>query len=275
MTTTSGPEPGRAPAASGVSGLLLTRAPYLAVLGFELMLRAKREPSLAVFDEFVTHGDVVADIGAHRGVYADRLSRLVGAAGRVHAFEPNPDGRRVLDVVARHRGNLTIHPVALSDHAGTATLMRPVDDGRRVDAMSSLSNPMVEAAPHDSVQVSVARLDDELAAEARRVALVKIDVEGHEQSVLQGAEQVLEHSRPVLVMEIEQRHRVQPLSETFEWFAARGYAGYVLTHQGRRPLAEFDVERDQLAFVRQGFHKGSPGAGYLNDFLFVPVVAGR
>lgn len=274
MTAPSTSEPGRGSAASGVGGLLLARAPYLAVLGFELMLRAKREPSLAVFDEFVKHGDTVADIGAHRGVYADRLSRLVGADGCVHAFEPNPDGRRVLEVVARHRGNLTIHPVALSDHAGTATLMRPVAEGRRVDAMSSLSNPMVEAAPHDSVEVTVARLDDELASETRRVALVKIDVEGHEQAVLRGAERVLEQSRPVLVMEIEQRHRMQPLSETFEWFAARGYAAYVLTHEGRRPIDQFNVERDQLAFVQQGFHKGSPGAGYLNDFLFVPVVAG-
>ncbi|MEA2622411.1 MAG: hypothetical protein QOH61_1321 [Chloroflexota bacterium] len=260
------------PVSGSLGGLLLSRAPYAAVRAFELMLRVRREPSLAIFDELVRKGDVVADVGAHRGVYADRLSRLVGRQGRVHAFEPNPDGRRVLEAVARHRGNLTIHPTALSDRAGTATLMRPVTDGERVDAMGSLSNPVVEAAPHDSLEVPVARLDDELASEPGRVALVKIDVEGHEQSVLQGAEGLLASSRPFLVMEIEQRHRTQPLAETFDWLLSRGYAGFVLVRGGRRPIAAFDVERDQLAFVHEGFQKGSPGAGYVNDFLFVPLV---
>ncbi len=254
------------------SATLLHRAPYAGVRAFEFLLRHRGEPSLVVFDDFLHSGDVVVDVGAHRGVYSDRLSRLVGDQGRVHAFEPNPDGLAVLQAVARHRPNITIHPVALSDHVGTAELFRPVVAGARVDAMSSLSNPMVAAATHDSVSVPLARLDDEMASERRRIALVKIDVEGHEHEVLGGGGSLIETSRPVLVMEIEQRHRQRPLRETFDWLAARGYQGFYLAPGRRRPLATFDVERDQLAYLGPGFQAGRPNPGYVSDFLFVPTV---
>ena len=254
------------------SATLLRRAPYAGVRAFEFLLRNRREPSLVVFDDFLYPGDVAVNVGAHRGVYSDCLSRLVGREGRVHAFEPNPDGLAVLRAVARHRPNITIHPVALSNQAGTAQLFRPVVAGTRVDAMSSLSNPMVAAATHDSVSVPLARLDDELASERGRIRLVKIDVEGHEHEVLDGGRSLIETSRPVLVMEIEQRHRMRPLQETFDWLAARGYQGFYLAPGRRRPLATFDVDRDQLAYLGSGFQAGRPNPGYVSDFLFVPTV---
>jgi FkbM family methyltransferase len=261
------------PTGGRVSTLVLTVAPVLAVRVFEMVQLARGEPSLVVLREFAGPGDVAVDVGAHRGVYTSRLSRLVGSAGHVHAFEPNPESQSVLEAVVKRRRNVTLHATALSDHAGSAVLMRPLGGGgHRIDAMGSLSNPQVEAAPHDVVDVALARLDDELASESRRISLIKIDVEGHEQPVLEGATGVLADSRPALVLEIEQRHRLQPVSATFEWLAEQGYQGYVLLTAGRRPLEEFDLARDQLAFVGPGFHAGSPGAGYRNEFLFLPLA---
>lgn len=255
-----------------ISRAFLRLAPYASVQAFEQLLRLRREPSLLVFDELVRPGDVVLDVGAHRGVYSDRLSRLVGETGRVHAFEPNPDGLAVLHSVARHRPNVIIHALALSDRPGTASLLRPVVAGDRVDAMSSLGNPMVAAGSHDSVRVRVSRLDDELQSEPARIVLVKIDVEGHEHEVLEGGRELIDKSRPYLIMEIEQRHRQRPLAETFEWLSARGYQGYFLTPGGRRPLAVFEVQRDQLAYLDRGFQQGRPDPAYVSDFLFLPTA---
>jgi FkbM family methyltransferase len=255
-----------------ISRALLRLAPYASVQAFEQLLRLRHEPSLMVFDDLVRPGDVVIDVGAHRGVYSDRLSRLVGDTGRVHSFEPNPDGLAVLRSVARHRRNITIHAMALSDRRGAASLLRPVVTGARVNAMSSLSNPMVEAGSHDSVSVRVGRLDDELRSEPARIVLIKIDVEGHEHEVLDGGHELIDKSRPYLVIEIEQRHRQRPLAETFEWLSNRGYQGYFLTPGGRSSLAVFKVQRDQLAYLGRQFQPGRPDPAYISDFLFLPTV---
>jgi FkbM family methyltransferase len=247
------------------------RAPYVSVRVFELLLRLRGDPLLKLIDEFLKRGDVAVDVGAYRGWYSDRMATRVGPQGRVHAFEPNPDAREVLVSIARHQPAIAIHPVALSDHAATGALLRPFVDSARVDAMSSISNPAVASAAHDSVEVQITTHDQSLPEDAGRVRFIKIDVEGHEHEALLGAEHCIDVGHPVIVVEIEQRHRARPVAETFAWLAAKGYTGYLVTRAGRRPIEEFDVERDQLRYVTDSFRRGRPHADYISDFLFVPA----
>ena len=254
------------------SSIVLRCAPYASVRAFELVLVRRGEPSIVAFDDFVHRGDVVIDVGAHRGVYSDRLAAIVGREGRVHAFEPNPDGSRSSGAWrgAGRTSRSTPWPCRIE---AEWELLRPHVAGGRVDAMSSLTNPVVETATHDSVPVPLATLDAETRSEPGRIALVKIDVEGHEHEVLEGARTLIRSSRPVLVMEIEQRHRRRPLADTFAWLAARGYSGHCLTMAGRRPLATFDVDRDQLAYVGLRVLPAGQAGRRLRQRL--PVRAGR
>ena len=59
------------------------------------------------------------------------------------------------------------------------------------------------------------------------------------------------------------------IDEVFGHLAARGYEGYVLRDGGLRPVAEFDVDRDQVAFLRPHAVFSAAPAGYLHNFLFV------
>lgn len=242
-------------------------------------------------------GDTVLDIGAHRGEFTAPLGALVGASGRVHAFEPDPDGRLDLDSIKKALPQVEVHPIALSDGSGSAELCVPVVAGRRQGALSRVepSRPeapreereareallgelvasrwrnRLEARRHGTAvlryPIRLERLDAVIAVGERPIGFVKCDVEGHEDAVLRGAEALLRRWRPALLIEMEQRHRSGSLASTFEWLLALGYAGYFLTPGGLQHLAEFDVERHQTGPLARSSNGDLP-ADYVNDFFF-------
>jgi len=93
---------------------------------------------------------------------------------------------------------------------------------------------------HESLPVSLRRLDD---YEFRDVSFIKIDVEGHEQRVIRGATETLERERPVILVEIEQRHLGSvPIITVFRQFEALGYMGGFFWGDGFLSLKEFSVD---------------------------------
>jgi FkbM family methyltransferase len=216
-----------------------------------------------VVDLLVGRGDVVLDIGAAHGHFSTRMLDLVGSRGAVLAFEPNPVHHPRLHTIAR-TGPLTLHPVALSDHPGEASLHVPVLDGRARAGLASLE-PRGDAEVQE-VQVPVMRLDD-LVGDEVKVAFIKCDVEGHEDAVMRGAQALLARDQPPILIELEQRHRGEDVGVAIDHFTAMGYEAWAVFSSGLRPLSAFDLERDQLAIVRQGEPEVMPPE-YVNDFLF-------
>jgi FkbM family methyltransferase len=231
--------------------------------------RAQGEPTLRVVDALVTRGDVALDIGASFGMFSYRLAHLVGPAGHVHVFEPDPRQTTRLRALESSRSNVTFHGVALSADEGVADLRVPIIAGAPEHPMGSLE-PRSRRPPSEKVtQVAVQRLDDALADEQREVAFIKCDVEGHERAVLAGAEVTLRRSTPTIVIEIEQRHQDGDIQETFAYLAELGYDGYVIRRDGLASLDDFDVERDQLSQLHGDLMTTDVGADYLNNFVFV------
>jgi len=207
------------------------------------------------------------DIGANRGVSSWALSSKVGPNGRVHAVEPFPANVARLTALACRRCNIIVHPTALSDRSGSATLHIPVYAGSEIDALASLGEQDHSCT---TVQVPVQRLDDLLANEIDRVSLVKCDVEGHEDAVLAGGWRLIEKSRPAIVIEIEQRHRGDSITSTFDTLGEAGYDGYFIQGRHVRPLADFDIEQHQLALIPEGFTPYGLPSSYVCDFIFMP-----
>ena len=233
--------------------------------------RQQGDFSIHVVDHFVRKGDVVLDIGASWGLYTCRLAQLVGHQGQVHVFEPNAANAASLKAIRGGRSNITIYPVALSDHQGEAELHIPVVGGYRINALASLSVPSAHSAvAYDISSVRMEPLDAILPTDGRPVAFVKCDVEGHELAVVRGAEETLRRAHPVLLIEIEQRHQNTDIRDIFTFLAGLGYTGYSLHEDGLRPLAVFDLHRDQLAFLGTDFVLYEMPRGYVHDFLFVP-----
>ena len=147
----------------------------------------------------VTKGMAVVDIGANLGWFTAHLALLVGAEGRVDAFEPRSD---VMDLmtksIAENRlTNVTTHNVALGSLNSHGQVIWSVDDanpGGTHLVPSDFAAPDIIAQP-----VLVKTLD---SCVSHRVDFVKIDVEGAELLVFKGAQRVLTKDRPVIIVEI-------------------------------------------------------------------------
>jgi FkbM family methyltransferase len=166
----------------------------------------------------------------------------------VHAIEPVPELLGRLSTIARRRRNVDVHGVAVSDHNGVTSLHVPVYRGKRLDALATLET--VSSVSSVSIEVPVTTLDDILSCARDRVSLVKCDVEGHEQQVLDGAAELLRLGTAAFLVEIEHRHRDQPVTTTFDFFTDLGYEAFYLGGEGLVELAAFDLERDQATSSR-------------------------
>lgn len=135
------------------------------------------------FTRYLRPGDTVVDVGANIGLVSLTLSRLVGEQGRVYAFEPHPRVYEYLlgNIAVNRVENIHAFNVALGDTEGTVRFA----DRRRGDDRSSV------ASDGRGIAVPCHRLD-RFDLPAVPLALVKIDVEGYEKFVVQGAESLLD-----------------------------------------------------------------------------------
>jgi len=143
-----------------------------------------------LFERMVAPGGAVLDLGAHLGYYTLLASRLVGGAGRVYSFEPDPKNAWYLRRHARLNGcrNVAVEESAVCDRPGSIRFQQGRGTGTgRVDDAGTL-------------QVRAVRLDDFVEERGIRPAVVKIDVEGAEAAVLEGAREVLHLHRPLLFL---------------------------------------------------------------------------
>jgi FkbM family methyltransferase len=211
---------------------------------------------MAYLREWVRPGSVAVDVGANIGIFSYALCRL---GAEVEAFEPLPECAATIRTYrSRH---LKLHNVALSSELGELELHVPVSDGMPNFGRASLSNQFGE----DDIVLKVpVKPLDEFGLE--NVSFIKIDCEGHESRVLAGAVDTVKRNRPVMLVEIEQRHLSVPMNEVFDAFLASDYHGYFHRNGRFFPLSEFKYERDQEPY------QANPDGNreYINNFVFKP-----
>lgn len=220
-------------------------------------LSGNLEPEMFLLEQLLGSKRLAIDVGANCGFFSYYLARM---GKSVEAFEPLPICARAISAFRSPR--IQVHNVALSSASGTLRLFTPVFNGVPYPACSTFT-PV--AGPHESCEVPVRTLDE---FAFRDLCLVKIDVEGHELAVLKGAEQTLRRERPVVLVEIEQRHLNIPMAEVFAYLLAQRFKGYFLVAGKLRPLAEFAYEIHQEPFLEDVNHPN-----YVNNFLFLPEQA--
>lgn len=219
--------------------------------------RNELEPEMALLPLLASRGDRVIDVGGNRGTYAYSLDRL---GARVEVFEPNPVCLRVLRPWAKGRRSVTVHAVALSATSGTAELAIPVD-GKGIEHDASAS---IEHGGDADVRLETVPIRTLDSFGIRDAVLIKIDVEGHEQSVVEGALETIAASMPALLIEIEQRHLSRPIEDVFAWVEALGYQGFFQRSGKLESIGVFDPAKDQII---ANFNAGT--GDYYNNFLFL------
>lgn len=165
------------------------------------------EPEELALLEKHFRGGLVVDVGANVGNHSLALALMPGTSG-VIAFEPNPQAFAILRfnvAINEMEGMIQTQRLALSEQVGEATLRQP---------HSNLGGSSLEAAMPSRAGVvaehrcQLVRGSDWLPDP---VALIKIDVEGHELSCLRGLLPVLERDHPLLFVEVGDAHQRQLL----------------------------------------------------------------
>lgn len=161
-------------------------------------------------DKLALEGKTILDIGGHVGYHAMSFARLAGSKGKVYSFEPNPFNRdRFKQHLEKNKvTNVEIVDKALSNQSGSIefSFSNNIDDETSAGGFIKgshvpLSQTNYEQANFKTEQVETLALDAFILAE-EPVALMKIDVEGAEGLVLEGAKETITRHRPHLLIEV-------------------------------------------------------------------------
>lgn len=195
-------------------------------------------------------GDVFIDVGCHLGYYTMLASELVGPTGAVLSIDP-------LDSISRQRRrnisnleNVEFIAAALGNAEGFATLST---FGGGLEAFATLQNARLDFIPEkvEKSKVKVVRLDRLVERANIAPSHIKIDAEGSELNVLQGAKHVLGDLSPLVVCEvgdlaINSEGSTKAIIAELSYY---GYRAYTLGPNGLQRLVERDKYLEPLNFI--------------------------
>jgi FkbM family methyltransferase len=154
------------------------------------------EPEWDAIDSWLSPGDWAIDVGANVGHYTKRFSDRVGTHGRVIAFEPVPATFELLaaNVAQFSHANVTLLNLAASNATHVLGISIP-------DFATGLKNYYQAAltTASEGLQVMTCAIDS--LSLLHRVALLKIDAEGHDEVVLAGARSLVRRDLPIVIIE--------------------------------------------------------------------------
>lgn len=170
--------------------------------GRAMYLWGEHDPRIsAVIDAVLRKGDTALDIGANFGVTGLFIAKCVGPTGTVHLFEPQPLLASCLraSLLINGYSNAVVHECALSNHTGMAD-MTVLDSSNW--GMTTLSPPTTDPTdPSRTISVRIENAGEYVASlGCAKVALIKIDVEGHEAVIFASMRKWLAEVRPPVIL---------------------------------------------------------------------------
>lgn len=232
---------------------------------FKYKYLKRGEPELWLIRYLVAPDSTAVDIGASIGMYTHELSRY---ARKVMAFEANP---AVAALTRRGAArNVEVLNIALSSRAGRTALKIPRNaGGAAIEELGTIEpgNPL-HASDSDTLQIETKRLDE---LGITNCSFIKIDVEGHEEAVLEGASDLIAAQRPVLMAELDEILNPGSVDRFAANLVAQRYRGFFLSRKKLHPIESFEpaVHQDQALLVYS--RKSLPAdREYINNFVFLP-----
>jgi FkbM family methyltransferase len=212
-------------------------------LGWHITFFGTYEPEVReVFRAFLRPGGVVLDIGANIGWHTLLMAQLVGPTGRVIAVEANPHVCNNLreNIRLNRFEHVQILSIAIANSEGTAEFLAPLAE----DASSGDGHvlPDQDRSGCAAIRVKTSSLDQivcDLGLD--RIDFIKIDVEGFEWAVLQGARSTIERHRPHIIFESDlnyMRRAQGEVSLISEFFRGYRYKLFALERNWAQSLAE-------------------------------------
>jgi FkbM family methyltransferase len=234
---------------------------YIKLLWRARKYRFRNDPGeIAYLFSKIKKGDCVFDIGCHKGAYLYYMSRLSGENGKVIAFEPQSILYNYLNSISSFFGKqVKFENLAVSDISGEQRLSIPAHKKKnKTSPGASLSlNKDAQIMGYESIHTTT--LDEYCKANNLKPDFIKIDVEGHELEVFKGAASVLKSYKPIILVEVEQRHvGLEKLNETINFLLSLGYKGYFFKGKEKLIIKEFNPS----------LHQNPTSKPYCNNFVF-------
>lgn len=216
------------------------------------------ELELNFLDQFKDKNKDAIDIGVYRGVYSYKLSELFN---HIYAFEPNPllypYLKKNLTQIIR---NITLSNYALSNNDGDTDLRIPNRSSSffkdNIEELYKLGCATIHKnnnfVNYKTFNVEKKKLD-KIIPKNKKIGFIKIDVEGHEEAVIQGSEDILKNNKPVLLVEIEERHSNKNIFQTIKYINSLGYKCFFVKNNVLSKIDNFSQEDKN------------------NNFFFIPV----
>lgn len=195
-------------------GDAVVRLQYRETLGLSSLLYGTFEKAELNFaSRFLKSGDHAFDIGANIGIFSVVMGQATARTGCVIAFEPVPANteRLKLNLERNHLKNVKLQPIALGRNEANLEIHLAEDA-----AYHSFGVVEKHFRSSQVLTVRVRRLDDvwrEIGAP--KVALIKIDVEGSEDDVLQGGMECLTSCKPIVLIEANTQDHLSYLQKRF------------------------------------------------------------
>ena len=222
-----------------------------------VLKRGYPEPELKLIKYLCDKNKISIDVGAAEGLYS---AHLYINSKQCIAFEPRLDAAKDLArLTAGLNPPVQVETVALSDFRGNAELKVFADEVGR--STIEPSNKVENNGDVKIISVTVKLLDDYLNEE--EIGFIKIDVEGHEKSVLKGAEKILKKNHPNLLIEIEERHKRNGIQTIKSYLEEFGYKGFYLKDKTLVGIDNFEVK------IQQDIKNLDVKGKYINNFIFL------
>jgi FkbM family methyltransferase len=197
-------------------------------LGFSEQIRVSEEIfQLAYTDYYLATPNRrcdALDLGANHGYHTTRLALLLYGRGKVVAVEPNPELVGLLAVTARHAGlpNAIIERRAMSDQVGTVTFAIDPRDSQRsfIDAAGLSASAEKGLLPQITDTVTIPWLIERYSIAPK---IWKIDTEGYETQVIQGAVESIKTHRPLICFEWHPSNSHDNYFKLYDILAGLGY----------------------------------------------------
>lgn len=191
------------------------------------------ETDMEIVKFLCLQGDSVIDVGANFGFYTAYLSRLVGETGSVYSFEPIPLTFEILlhNIKSLPLRNVKAFNCAVSNSEGYGVMSIPKWSASGGENFYQARIRRDETVVRDGlrdVTVKLAPLDSSLIDSKKRINFIKIDVEGHELEVVEGARALIARWKPAMLIEIsgDPDKQLSGAFSVFETLRSEGYAGY-------------------------------------------------
>tara|TARA_B100000212_G_C27371645_1_gene532849 strand:+ start:1100 stop:1861 length:762 start_codon:yes stop_codon:yes gene_type:complete len=224
-----------------------------------MLLTGNYDKEMVLVSKLLTKKRRFIDIGANQGIYSLYFSSVFKL---INTFEPVKEVTSLLQFT--NKKNIQIHHVALTDSIGERIIEIPKKMNELLISRSSLS--YCGAMPTIKRNINTLNLDHFCYED---VDLIKIDVEGHEDFVINGALETIKRCKPFLIIEIELRHRKKHIDYLVKLLENLHYKCFYCRNQKKLiPYKYFkpDVDQNIELFGKEIQSK----CQYINNFIFIP-----